>query len=80
VKITIENTSKVILVKTSALADGVPCRVWEGTTESGIEVQCLIVRIAAAATEPDLSQFESELQETRAPSAEVLAFPLRMVL
>lgn len=72
-KVTIESTSKIVFAK------GLPCRVWEGETISGIKVQCLIARIAAPIGE-DLSQFESELLEVRAPSAEVAAFPLRMVL
>lgn len=72
-KITIESTTKIVN------ANGVDCRVWEGITERGIRVQCLIPRIAALADQ-DLSQFEAELKEQRAPSAEVEAFPLRMIL
>jgi hypothetical protein len=45
----------------------------------GIKVQALITRIAAK-TGQDLSQFERELQETRPPSADFQAFPLRMIL
>lgn len=72
-KITIESTTKIVN------ASGVECRVWEGVTEGGVKVQCLIPRIAALAGE-DLSQFEAELQEQRAPSVDVVMFPLRMVL
>ena len=72
-KITIESTTRIVN------ASGIDCRVWEGTTERGIKVQVLVPRIAALASE-DLSQFEAELQEQRKPSADVQAFPLRMIL
>jgi hypothetical protein len=72
-KITIESTTKIVN------ASGVDCRVWEGVSEHGIKVQCLIVRIAAS-DDQDLSQFEKELVEHRAPSMGVQAFPLRMIL
>jgi len=73
VKITIESTTKVVT------ANGIQCRVWEGETASGIKVQCLIPRIAVS-RDDDTGQFEKELQEQRAPLAEVMAFPLRMIL
>ena len=72
-KITIESTTKIVT------ADGVPCRVWEGTTETGIRVQALIPRIAVSAGE-DISQFQKELEEQKAPSPEIEAWPLRMIL
>jgi len=72
-KIIIESTTQIVE------ASGVQCRLWEGVTEKGIEVQCLIVRIAASKN-ADLSQFEAELQEQRAPSPMQMAFPTRLVL
>jgi hypothetical protein len=72
-KLTIENTPRIVEV------NGVPARVWEGETESGIKVQCLITRVAVHKSQ-DCSQFESELQETLPPRSEENAFPLRMVL
>jgi hypothetical protein len=79
-KITIHSTSKVVTIKGSPTSsDEIACRIWEGETESGIKVQCLIPRIAASSIE-DLSQFESELKETVAPSPEAMMFPLRMIL
>ena len=72
-KVTIESTTKIVT------ANGVECRVWEGVTASGVKIQCLIARVAVANGQ-DVSQFEAELKETRAPSAEVQAFPLRMIL
>ena len=72
-KITIENTTRIVN------ANGVDCRVWEGVSERGVKVQCLIPRISALAGQ-DLSQFEAELKETRPPSVDAQAFPLRMIL
>lgn len=73
-KIVIESTDRVVDV------NGVPARVWEGKTESGIEVICCITRIAAPKSE-NLSQFERELKETRPVSDRATTiFPLRMVL
>ena len=72
-KITIESTTKIVT------ADGIRCRVWEGTTERGVKITCLIPRIAVRIGE-DMLQFEAELQEQKAPSADVEAFPLRMIL
>jgi hypothetical protein len=74
VKITIESTSEIV-----TLNDGVQARVWEGETESGVKVQCLITRIAALKTD-DLSQFDRELNEQREPIAAARAFPLRMLI
>ena len=73
-KITIENTSRIIEI------NGVPARIWEGKTESGIAVHCAINRIAVHNT-ADTAQFEAELVETNSPSDAALeCFPLRMIL
>lgn len=71
--ITISNTTKVVML------DGVPCRVWEGQTEKGIQVHCFIPRIAVK-NGLDHTEFEEELEECRAPSADVEAIPARMIL
>lgn len=75
-KITIESTTKIIEF------NGLPARVWEGTTESGIRVHSYITRVAISKDEPEkvLALFRSELSEQRAPSPEVEAIPLRMIL
>lgn len=74
-KITIENTSKIVNL------DGVPARVWEGKTDSGIPVICFITRIAVPEGEDvDHSEFRRELSEQRAPSAAVEAIPLRLII
>ncbi len=72
-KITIENTPQIVI------ASGVQCRLWQGISEGGVKVDCLIVRIAADKN-ADLSQFEAELQEQAAPRVEQSAFPFRMTL
>lgn len=72
-KIRIESTSKIVDL------NGVPARVWEGKTESGIPVQCFVTRIAVA-IEDDQAEFERDLEEQRAPSPEVQAWPMRLVL
>lgn len=73
-KITIESTTKIVQV------NGIDCRLWEGESERGVKVEALIPRIAALADGQDLSQFQAELKEQRAPSARATAFPLRMLL
>jgi hypothetical protein len=72
-KITIESTTKIVQL------DGIPARIWEGKTESGIPVHCFVTRIAADKTQ-NLLQFEEELQEHRKPSPEIEVYPLRMIL
>jgi hypothetical protein len=72
-KIILESTTKIVEL------NGVQGRIWEGTTESGIPVHAYITRIAVEEGQ-DHSQFERELQEHRAPSPEVAAIPLRLVL
>lgn len=72
-RITIESTEKIVTL------NGVPARVWQGETESGIPVHCFVTRIAVEA-DKDCSQFERELQEHAAPRPEVTAIDPRMVL
>ena len=72
-KITIESTSKVVTL------NGVDARIWEGHTASGIPVHCFITRIGVA-RDQDTKQFESELEEMKAPSAEVASYSMRMIL
>jgi hypothetical protein len=72
-KITIESTSKTVTL------NGVPARIWEGQTESGVKIHAFITRVAVPLDE-DHSQFERELQEHRTPSPEVQAIPLRLIL
>lgn len=75
-KITIESTSRIVQIERQGVF--MPGRIWEGKTESGIYVQCVITRIAAPSSE-DLSQFDRELQEQIDPRRDDV-FPLRMVI
>ena len=52
-KITVENTSKIVTL------NGVPARIWEGFTESGIECHCYITRIAIDKDEPRSEEFRN---------------------
>lgn len=72
-KIQMHSTEKIVEVS------GVPARVWEGVTESGITCHCFVTRVAVG-KDQDTSQFERELQEHRAPSPEIAAYPLRLIL
>ncbi|MEN6537809.1 MAG: hypothetical protein ABFD89_29425 [Bryobacteraceae bacterium] len=72
-KLTIESTSKIVHV------NGVPARIWEGHTASGIPVHCYITRVAVNKRE-NCMEFERELQDTRPPSPELEGISLRMVL
>jgi hypothetical protein len=71
-KITIESTTKIVQV------NGVDARIWEGHTDSGIPVHCLVTRIAVA-KDADASQFERELQRPPSPVIDGV-YPARMVL
>lgn len=75
-EITITNTSKMTEL------NGVPARVWEGKTSTGIKVHCFITRIAVSTKEdPEVhEQFRKELSEQKAPSADLSYIPLKMIL
>jgi hypothetical protein len=73
VKLIIENTTKIVIL------NGVECRVWEGVTDRGVAIHCFIPLVGVR-TEADRSQFEEELLERRAPSADIEAIPMRMLL
>jgi hypothetical protein len=63
--------------------NGVDCRVWEGVTEGGVEVYCLIPRIAIKDNESpeNIAQFTEELKEVMAPSADASrCFSLRQII
>jgi len=63
-KLTIENTTKIVEL------NGIPARIWKGTTDTGIAVYCFITLIAIKESESpeNIAQFEAELEEQRAPS------------
>jgi hypothetical protein len=73
-KIIIESTSKIVEL------NGVPARIWEGTTESGIELHCFITRVAIDEEETRTEEFERELKEQKKPSVALECYPLRMII
>lgn len=73
-KITIESTDKIVHL------NGIPARIWEGETASGIHVHCFITRIAVGKDEPRIEEFEEELEETVSPSPEIDAYPSRLII
>jgi hypothetical protein len=72
-RITIESTSKVVTL------NGLPARIWEGKTDSGIPCHVYVTRIAVD-RDDDSAEFERELQEHKPPSEEIEAIPLRLIL
>lgn len=79
-KVTLTSTTKIVILKQDHLKDGVPARVWEGETESGIKVHAFITRIAVSKDEPNISEFERELNEQHVPSSEIESYPLSIIL
>jgi hypothetical protein len=74
VKITLTNTTKTVQI------NGVPARLWEGTTEGGSKVLAFVTRLAVPNGE-DASEFERELVETPPMEPDLgRDFDARMVL
>lgn len=57
----IESTGQIVDV------DGVPCRVWRGTTAAGVPCVVFVHRIAVQ-NSVDQSQFDAELMEQLPPN------------
>lgn len=73
-KIELTSTTKIVEL------NGVPARIWQGFTESGIEVHCFITRIAVAKN-ADASEFKKELQEHEPPvNPDINCYPLRLII
>ena len=73
-KITIESTTKIVSL------NGIPARIWEGETASGIKIHCYITRLAIDENEKRTEEFEKELQEQKKPSFAIEAIPLNLIL
>lgn len=54
--------------KTITEIDGVPVRLWEGTTAGGVPCKVFVHRVAVH-NDDDQSQFENELSEKMPPAA-----------
>jgi hypothetical protein len=77
-RIQIESTDQFVEIETGM--GRVKGRVWDGATEGGVRVQCLIVRVAVH-KDDDNSQFERELVENPPMKASgQRAFDPRMIL
>ena len=72
-KITLESTTKTVEL------NGVPARIWEGHTANGIKIHAYITRVAAP-LDADQGEFQKELESHKAPSPEIEAIPLRMII
>lgn len=77
-RLTLEPTTRIVEITTDN-GDIVPGRVWQGTTEFGVEVVAVITRVATA-VENDQAEFQATLTPQRPGRAAVEAFPMRMVL
>lgn len=75
-KMTIHSTEKIVDI------NGVPARIWEGKSQRGTPVIVFVTRIAVAkdAGEEAHREFTDELQEHTPPTAEVQAWPARMLI
>ncbi len=73
----LESTSKIVELLVNG--QSVLARIWEGETAKGIKCHAYVTRIAVA-RQDDASEFALDLNECRAPSPEVEAIPLRLVL
>jgi hypothetical protein len=77
--ITITSTTKIVHF------NGIPTRIWEGHTDTGIPVHCFITRITAV-VEADEKQYEvekqfnAELLQCEPPSVDVSHYPLYLIL
>ena len=73
-KVTLESTDKLVTI------DGLPARIWQGTTAQGIACHAYITRIAVASS-LDAAEFDRELQTTAPLRPELdAAIPARLVL
>jgi len=69
---------KIELKSTTGMTklNGVPARIWEGTTEKGTPIVAFITRVAVK-NDQDASELEADLQSHGSPSQ---SWPLSMIL
>ena len=73
---------KIILEPTDRMQtfDGAPCRVWEGLTDSGVEVFAFVRCIQPQThDESKLAEFDQALKALPQPRKELVSFDYRMV-
>lgn len=73
-KIILESTTKTVEL------NGVPARIWEGHTETGVKMHAYITRVAIDRNETGWEEFEKELQAQRIPSVDIEAIPTRLII
>jgi hypothetical protein len=73
-RISISSTTKIVKL------NGVPARIWQGETESGIKVHCYITRIAIDRDETRTEEFECDLEEHEAPRLDLRVIPLNLLI
>ena len=64
--LTLESTREIVTW------NGIPCRVWQGSSAGGVPVTAFIARIAVPG-DRDTSELDAELLETEAPNVVVVA-------
>lgn len=72
-KLTLESTTRIDEV------NGVPCRLWQGQTERGVQVHAYIAMVGVD-RDDDASELERDLKEHAQPRVEFGAIPLRFLL
>jgi hypothetical protein len=72
-KVQLQSTTQTLTL------NGVPARVWEGTTEAGIPVVAFISRVAVREGH-DASEFERDLQECAPPTHDLGPIDMRLIL
>lgn len=83
-KITLENTDRIVAVEVDGCA--VDARIWQGETEFGVPVHAYITRIVPEIPEShsridELTQgFDEQLKRTVKPRPAVEVIPLRLIL
>jgi hypothetical protein len=84
VNLTIHPTAKVVelAATTTEHAPAIQARVWEGVTDTGIHVHLFVTRVAVPldAGADAHARFAAELAEVARPSADVDAYPARLIL
>jgi len=72
-EITLHNTTKLTSI------NGVPARIWEGHTASGIPIHCYITRIAVNHLD-NCTEFDQELEHASPPTPAVMAIDNRLLI
>ena len=72
-KLTLESSNELVKM------DGVPCRVWTGKTDKGIEVFAFIHRVAVR-SDANCEEFEKDLKEEQPPLSATKKHELRHII